>query len=66
MRMLVEPEGIYFHLGHVDFRKSINGLLTIIKTQLEMNAFMASLFIFTNRKKYKLKLLYLYKTGFAS
>ena len=65
MRMFVEPGDIYLHTGYVDFRKSINGLLTIIETELDMNAFDGSLFIFCNRKQDKLKLVYWDKTGFA-
>jgi len=34
MRMFVEPDDIYLHLEHVDFRKSINGLLAIIESEL--------------------------------
>ena len=65
MKMFVEPSDIYLHVGPVDFRKSINGLLTIIESELEMNAFTGALFLFTNRKQDKLKLLYWDKTGFA-
>lgn len=48
MKMFVEPEDIYLHVGAVDFRKSINGLLAIIESKLEMNAFTGALFLFTN------------------
>lgn len=65
MRMFVEPDDIYLHLAPVDFRKSINGLLMIIENELEINAFTGALFLFTNRKHDKLKLLYWDKTGFA-
>ena len=34
MKMFVEPNEIYLHCGHVDFRKSINGLLVIIEHEL--------------------------------
>lgn len=65
MKMFVEPDDIYLHVGHVDFRKSINGLLTIIEYELEINAFTGALFLFTNRKQDKLKCLYWDKTGFV-
>jgi transposase len=63
--MFVEPDDIYLHLEHVDFRKSINGLLAIIESELTLNAFSGTLFIFCNKKKDKLKLLYWDETGFA-
>jgi transposase len=65
MRMFFEPDDIYLHLEHVDFRKSINGLLGIIESELTLNAFSGALFIFCNKKQDKLKLLYWDKTGFA-
>ena len=65
MKMFVEPEDIYLHTAPVDFRKSVNGLLGIIESELEMNAFTGALFLFTNRKQDKLKCLFWDKTGFA-
>ena len=65
MKMFVEPDDIYLHTGHVDFRKSINGLLAIVESELALNAFTGALFIFCNKKQDKLKLLYWDKTGFA-
>ena len=65
MKMFVEPDDIYLHTGHVDFRKSINGLLAIVESELALNACTGALFIFCNKKQDKLKLLYWDKTGFA-
>ena len=65
MRMFVEPDDIYLHTDFVDFRKSINGLLAIIESELALNAFNGAVFIFCNKKQDKLKLLYWDKTGFA-
>lgn len=65
MKMFVEPGDIYLHTAPVDFRKSVNGLLVIIETELDMNAFTGALFLFTNRKQDKLKCLFWDKTGFA-
>jgi transposase len=63
--MFVEPDDIYLHTDFVDFRKSINGLLAIIESELALNAFNGAVFIFCNKKQDKLKLLYWDKTGFA-
>ena len=65
MRMFVDPADIYLHLDAVDFRKSINGLIIVVEQQLELSPFMDALFIFSNKKRDKLKILYWDKTGFA-
>jgi len=65
MRMFVEPPVIYLHRDVVDFRKSINGLLGVVEQELELSPFMDALFIFCNKNKDKLKILYWDKTGFA-
>ncbi len=51
MKMFVEPDDIYLHLGYVDFGKSINGLLCIVENELESDAFSGALFIFCNKKQ---------------
>ena len=54
MKMFVEPGDIYLHCGHVDFRKSINGLLVIIEHELVLSPFNDTMFIFCNKKQDKL------------
>jgi len=65
MRMFVDPSDIYLHLEAVDFRKSINGLVVVVEQQLELSPFTDALFIFSNKSRDKLKILYWDKTGFA-
>ena len=65
MKMFVEPERIYLHRDAVDFRKSIDGLVTIVEGELERDAYTGALFLFCNKAKDKLKLVYWDKTGFA-
>ena len=65
MKLFVEPEDIYLHVLPVDFRKSINGLLVIVESELELNAFTGALFLFSNKKRNKLKVLHWDKTGFG-
>jgi len=65
MKMFVEPSNIYLHRQFVDFRKSINGLSAIVETELKLPAMSGALFIFCNKSKDKLKILYWDKTGFA-
>ena len=65
MRMFVGPPVIYLHRDAVDFRKSINGLVVVVEQQLELSPLSDALFIFSNKKRDKLKILYWDKTGFA-
>lgn len=65
MKMFVEPSDIYLHRPAVDFRKSINGLANIVVAEMHLNVMSGALFIFCNKGKDKLKILYWNKTGFA-
>ena len=65
MKMFVEPSNIYLHRQFVDFRKSINGLSVIIESEIELPVMSGALFIFCNKAKDKLKILYWDKTCFA-
>jgi len=65
MKMFVEPSQIYLHRQFVDFRKSINGLSVIIESEMELPAMSGALFIFCNKARDKLKILYWDKTGFS-
>ena len=65
MKMFIEPPTIYLHRDFVDFRKSINGLVGIVEYELERDAYNGALFVFCNKAKDKLKILYWDNTGFA-
>jgi len=65
MKMFVEPSDVFLHRDFVDFRKSINGLTAIVEDELNHDAFTGALFVFCNKAKDKLKILYWDKTGFA-
>jgi transposase len=49
----------------VDFRKSIDGLSAMVEQTLKLNLFEASLFVFVNRGRTKIKALYWHRNGFC-
>ena len=65
MKMFVDTPKVYLHQGFVDFRKSINGLTVLVESELELSAMSGSVFVFCNKGKDKLKILYWDRTGFA-
>jgi len=65
MRMFVDVTEVYLHRTPVDFRKSINGLAIIVEGEMALSPLSGALFVFCNKKRDKLKLLYWDKTGFA-
>jgi transposase len=56
---------IYLHRQPVDFRKAINGLSTIVQDSMGLSPFERALFVFCNRQRSRLKVLYWDNTGFA-
>ncbi len=65
MKMFIEPSDIHLHRLPVDFRKSINGLALIVEYEMALPVMSGALFLFCNRAKDKIKILYWDKTGFA-
>lgn len=65
MKMFYDLPKIYLHRDAVDFRKSINGLVCIVEMQMKLSPFDDALFMFCNKNKDKLKIIYWDKTGFA-
>jgi len=55
---------IYLCVEPTDMRKSFNGLYSIAKHELEHNPMDGSLFVFANRRRDRVKLLYWDGTGF--
>src|SRR6056297_173283 len=55
---------IYLCVEPTDMRKSFNGLYAIAKHELEHNPMDGSLFVFANRRRDRVKLLYWDGTGF--
>jgi len=59
------PKRVFLALGSTDMRKSINGLSILVERTMEMNPFDGDLFVFCNRRRNMIKILYWDKNGFA-
>jgi len=65
---MMRPAGdiaVYLCRDIVDMRKSINGLSILTEEVMDLDPFSMSLFVFCNRKRDKLKLLYWERNGFV-
>ena len=64
--MLTVPSSIpvYLACGSTDLRKSIDGLAALVQEVYALNPFSSSLFVFCNRQRDKLKILYWDVNGF--
>jgi transposase len=56
---------VYLHRQPVDFRKSINGLSLLVEQGMGMSPFSQALFVFSARRRDKVKVLYWDQTGFC-
>lgn len=56
---------VYLALGNTDMRKAINGLSVLVEGNLSLNPFSGHLFVFTNRRRNILKILYWDRNGFC-
>lgn len=56
---------IYLHRDPVDFRKAINGLAVIVSDAMALSPYDQALFVFCNKNRTQLKVLYWDETGFA-
>lgn len=63
--MWVDAPAVYLHREPVDFRKSVDGLAAIVEGELERSPFSGAVYVFCNRQRNKLKVLYWDATGFA-
>jgi len=62
---ITSPElKVYLALGHTDMRKAINGLSIVVES-LDLDPFSGHLFVFCNRRRKILKVLYWERNGFC-
>lgn len=55
---------VYISAAPQDFRRQIDGLSLAVQEVLQLDPFSAHLFVFTNRRRDKLKCLYWHHNGF--
>jgi transposase len=56
---------VYVCVEPVDMRKQINGLATLVESQLAMNPFSSQLFVFANRRRTQCRILVWERSGFV-
>ena len=65
---MMRPSGelpVYLHRLPVDFRKAINGLSLIVQEELHLDPYAQCLFVFINKARNRIKLLYWERNGFC-
>lgn len=55
---------VYLHREPVDGRKNINGLALLVEQALGLDPFVPALFVFSNRRRDRIKILLWERTGF--
>lgn len=66
MRGIKEFSNVYLYGQFVDFRKGINGLCILVENHLGLSSQeKGSLYVFCNRGRDKIRILYWDRTGFA-
>lgn len=55
---------VYVHREAVDFRKSINGLASLVEQALKLDPFGRALYVFRNRRADRVKILVWERNGF--
>lgn len=56
---------VYLCRKPIDFRKAITGLSVMVEQELGLNPFGEALFVFINRARNRIKILYWHRNGFC-
>jgi len=56
---------VYIATGNTDMRKAINGLSILVESQMELDPFSGHIFVFSNRRRKIIKILYWDENGFC-
>lgn len=62
--LTITSRQVYLACGSTDLRKSIDGLAALVQEGLGLNPFSPCLFVFCNRERNKIKILYWEHNGF--
>jgi transposase len=65
MKSIFDFSSLYLHRAPMDLRKNINGLSAVVQEEMRLDLKSNSLFIFCNRRRTKMKILYFDRSGFA-
>jgi transposase len=65
MMILPQHTRVYLALGSTDMRKAINGLSILVEGTLSLDPFSGHLFVFCNRMRSTVKILYWQRNGFC-
>ena len=60
----LDGAAVYLACGNTDLRKSIDGLAALVSQDFDLDLFSNSLFVFCNKDRDKLKILYWNHNGF--
>ena len=63
--LLPRDTQVYLAVGVTDMRKQINGLSIMVEQALSLDPFTGDLFVFCNRRRNMIKVLYWDKNGFC-
>ncbi len=56
---------VYIAIGNTDMRKAINGLSILVESQLELDPLSGHMFVFSNKRRNMIKILYWDQNGFC-